>query len=84
MDYILNFLSLFVPCTTLTVNASHRNIKIFNVGTRDFALLQNPKAYKKRSENSFFCGRGLGFQKENFIKLSRVSVFLFPPPLNRS
>ena len=30
------------------VAASHRNTnKIFNVGVRDFAWLQNPKAYKK-------------------------------------
>ena len=65
--------------------ASHRNTnKIFNVGARDFAWLQNPKAYKKCNKNSFFCRRRLGFQKENLMKLSRVRVFLFPPPLNRS
>ena len=29
-------------------------------------------------------GGGLGFQKENLMKLSRVRVFLLPPPLNRS
>ena len=29
-------------------------------------------------------GGGLGFLKENLMKLSRVRVFLFPPPLNRS
>ena len=59
--------------------ASHRNTNnIFNVGTRDFAWLQNLKAYKKRSKNSFFCRRRLGFQKENLMKLSRVLVFLFP------
>ena len=29
-------------------------------------------------------GGGLGFQKENLMKLSRVRDFLFPPPLNRS
>ena len=65
--------------------ASHRNTnKIFNVGARDFAWLQNPKAYKKRSKNSFFYRRRLGFQKENLMKLSRVRVFLFLPPLDRS
>ena len=63
------------PCTWLTPQqpldccswfaaALHRNTnKIFNVGARDFAWLQNPKAYKKRSKNSLFCNRRLGFQK---------------------
>ena len=51
--------------------------KIFNVGAREFAWLQNLKVYKKRNKNSFFCRRRLGFQKENLMKLSRVTVF-FP------
>ena len=72
-------------CCSWFVAASHRNTnKIFNVGARDFAWLQNPKAYKKHSKNSFFCRRRLGFQKENLMKLSRVRFFFFPPPLNRS
>ena len=58
--------------------ASHRNTnKIFNDGVRDFTWLQNPKAYKKCSKNSFFCRRKLGFQKENLMKLSRVRFFFF-------
>ena len=45
--------------------APHRNTnKIFNVGARDFTWLQNPKTYKKRSKNFFFCRRRLRFQKE--------------------
>ena len=57
--------------------ASHRiTNKIFNVGTREFVGLQNLKAYKIRSKNSFFCRR-LGFQKENLIKLSKVRFFFF-------
>ena len=72
-------------CCSWFAAASHRNTnKIFNVGVRDFAWLQNPKAYKKRSKNSFFYRRRLGFQKENLMKLSRVRFFFFPPPLNRS
>ena len=72
-------------CCSWFAAASHRNTnKIFNVDARDFAWLQNPKAYKKHSKNSFFCRRMLGFQKENLIKLSRVMFFFFPPPLNRS
>ena len=56
--------------------ASYRNTnKIFNVGVREFAWLQNPKAYKKCSKNSFFCRRRLGFQKENLMKFSRVRFF---------
>ena len=63
----------------------HRNTnKIFNDGVRDFAWLQNLKAYKKCSKNSFFCRRRLEFQKKNLMKLFRVRVFLFPPPLYRS
>ena len=34
------------------------------VGVRNFAWLQNPKAYKKRSNISFFCRRRLEFQKK--------------------
>ena len=72
-------------CCSWFAATSHRNTnKIFNVGAGDFAWLQNPKAYKKHSKNSFFCRRRLGFQKENLMKLSRVRFFLFPPPLNRS
>ena len=72
-------------CCSWFAIVSHRNTnKIFNVGARDFAWLQNPKVYKKRSKNFFFCRRRLGFQKENVMKLSRVRDFLFPPPLNRS
>ena len=72
-------------CCSWFTTTSHRNTnKIFNVGARDFVWLQNPKAYKKRSKNSFFYRRRLGFQKENLIKLSKVRVFLFPPPLNKS
>ena len=72
-------------CCSWFATVSHRNTnKIFNVGARDFAWLQNPKVYKKRSKNFFFCRRRLGFQKENVMKLSRVRDFLFPPPLNRS
>ena len=79
------------PCTWLTPQqpfdccswfaaASHRNTnKIFNVGARDFAWLQNPKAYKKRSKNSFFCRGRILFQKENLMKLSRVRFFFFFP-----
>ena len=74
-----------LDCCSWFAAASHRNTnKIFNVGARDFAWLQNPKAYKKRSKNSFFCRRRLGFQKENLMKLFRVRFFFFPPPLNRS
>ena len=51
--------------------------KVFNDGVRDFAWLQNPKAYKKHSKNSLFCRRRLGFQKENLMKLSRVRFFFF-------
>ena len=72
-------------CFSWFAAASHRNTnKIFNVGARDFTLLQNPKAYKKRNKNSFLCWGRLGFQKENLMKLFRVRVFLFPPPLYRS
>ena len=72
-------------CCSWFAAASHGNTnKIFNVGARDFAWLQNPKAYKKRSKNSSFCRKRLGFQKENLMKLSRVRFFFFPPPLNRS
>ena len=62
-------------CCSWFAATSHRNTnKIFNVGVRDFAWLQNPRAYKKRNKNSFFCRRRLGFQKENFMKLSRARV----------
>ena len=72
-------------CCSWFAATSHRNTnKIFNVGARDFAWLQNPKAYKKHSKNSFFYRRRLGFQKENLMKLSRVGFFFFPPPLNIS
>ena len=72
-------------CCSWFAAASHRNInKIFNAGARDFAWLQNPKAYKKCSKNSFFCRRRLGFQKENLMKLSRVRFFFFHLLLNRS
>ena len=72
-------------CCSWFAATSHRNTnKIFNVGARDFAWLQNPKAYKKHSKNSFFCKRRLGFQKENLMKLSRVGFLFFPPPLNMS
>ena len=60
------------------------------VGVRDFAWLQNPKALKKHNKVSFFCRRSLGFQKENLMKLSRVSSlglgfsFSLPPYLYRS
>ena len=65
-------------CCSWFAATSHRNTnKIFNVGARDFAWLQNPKAYKKRSKNSFFCRRRLGFQQENLMKLSRVRFFFF-------
>ena len=65
-------------CCSWFVAALHRNTnKIFNVGARDFAWLQNPKAYKKRNKNSFFCRKMLGFQKENLMKLSRVRFFFF-------
>ena len=63
-------------CCSWFAAASHRNTnKIFNVDARDFALLQNPKAYKKRSKNTFFYRRRLGFQKENLMKLCRVRFF---------
>ena len=72
-------------CCSWFAAVSYRNTnKIFNVGARDFAWLQNPKAYKKCNNNSFFYKRRLGFQKENLMKLSRVTFFFFPPPLNRS
>ena len=72
-------------CCSWFAAALHRNTnKIFNVGARDFAWLQNPKAYKKRSKNSFFCRRRLRFQKENLMKLFRVRFFFLPSPLNRS
>ena len=65
-------------CCNWLAAVSHRNTnKIFNVGARDFAWLQNPKAYKKRSKNFFFCRKRLGFQKENLMKLSRVRFFFF-------
>ena len=65
-------------CCSWFVAASHRNSnKIFNVGARDFAWLQNPKAYKKRGKNSFFYRMRLGFQKENLMNLSRVRFFFF-------
>ena len=52
-------------CCSWFATVSHRNTnKIFNVGARDFAWLQNLKAYKKRSKNSLFCRRRLRFQKE--------------------
>ena len=58
--------------------ALYRNTnKIFNNGVRDFPWLQNLKAYKKRSKNSLFYRRRLGFQKENLMKLSRVRFFFF-------
>ena len=66
-------------CCSWFAAASHRNTnKIFNIGARDFAWLQNPKAYKKCSKNSFFCMRRLGFQKENLMKRFRVRFFFFP------
>ena len=72
-------------CCSWFAATSHRNTnKIFNVGARDFTWLQNLKAYKKRSKNSFFYKRRLGLQKENLMKLSRVRFFFFPPPLNMS
>ena len=74
----------FDCCSWFAVVSQRNTNKIFNVGVRDFAWLQNPKAYKKCSKNSFFYRRRLGFQKENLMKLSRVRFFLFPPPLNRS
>ena len=65
-------------CCSWFVATSHRNTnKIFNIGARDFDWLQNPKAYKKRNKNSFFCRRRFGFQKENLMKLSRVRFFFF-------
>ena len=65
---------------------SHRNTnKIFNDSVRDFAWLQNLKAYKKCSKNSFFCRRRLGFQKKKPYEALQGQVFLFLPPcLNRS
>ena len=72
-------------CCSWFAAASHRNTnKIFNVGARDFAWLQNPKTYKKCNKNFFFCRRRLEFQKKNLINLSRVRFFFFSPPLNRS
>ena len=71
-------------CCSWFAAASHRNTnKIFNVGLRDFAWLQNPKAYKKCNKNSLFYRSRLGFQKENLMKLSGVRFFFFPPLLNR-
>ena len=65
-------------CCNWFAVSSHRNTnKIFNVGARGFDWLQNLKAYKKCSKNSFFCRRRLGFQKENLMKLSRVMFFFF-------
>ena len=65
-------------CCSLFVATSHRNTnKIFNVRARDFTWLQNLKAYKKRSKNSFFYKRRLGFQKENLMNLSRIRFFFF-------
>ena len=66
----------FVCCSWFAAASQRNTNKIFNVGARDFSWLQNPKAYKKRSKNSFFCRR-LGFQKENLMKLSRVRFFFF-------
>ena len=41
-------------CCSWFAIASHRNTnEIFNIGAREFAWLQNPKAYKKRNKNSF-------------------------------
>ena len=77
-DYLSTWLTPQQPfdCCSWLAAASHRNTnKIFNVGARDFAWLQNPKAYKKRNKSSFFYKRRLWFQKENFMKLSRVRFF---------
>ena len=68
-------------CCSWFPAASHRNTnKIFNVGARDFAWLQNLKAYKKCNKNSFFCRRRIGFQKENLMNLSRVRFLFFHLP----
>ena len=65
-------------CYSWFTTVIHRNTNnIFNVGAKDFAWLQNLKAYKKRNKNSFFCWRRLRFQKENHMNLSRVSFFFF-------
>ena len=65
-------------CCSCFAATSHRNTnKIFNISTRDFTWLQNPKAYKKRSKNSFFYMRRIGFQKENLMKVSKVRFFFF-------
>ena len=74
----------FDCCSWFAIASDRNTNKIFNVGARDFAWLQNSKAYKKRRKNSFFSRRRLGFQNENLMKLSRVRFFFFPPPLNRS
>ena len=65
-------------CCSWFAVASHRDTnKIFNVGARDFAWLQNPKAYKKHSKNSFSIGGGQGFKKKTLWSPLGLGFFFF-------